>query len=912
MKPSNDIKLGLKAGISIAAALICGSAVSVSAQIPPGTLPVPGQQFPPGAVTTPPGAPYGISTNSVPGPNEEIQVSFQGANVDMIVQWLAQTTGKSVIKHPKVQCQLTIVSSKKVTTRNAVGLVYRALAMEGFSAIESGSSILLVPEGQEPKMSPELITTEKSDPANGRQRVVKIFPLKHLQASDLKERIKPVLSEKATVDVDERANQLIITDFNDTIELAGNLLAVLDTDKPGDMAVRVIPLKNVAAQDLVKEVAPLYTKMTAKGVRETIEVAANERSNSLIILSSESSFRAIEKLVQTLDTDDAKEKVMQAFPLKNADAADTAKQLQDLYQDSDNSNRYPFFYFSGQSQNTKSKKINVVADRRKNSVIVQAPPAMLESIGKMIESLDAPVSDNSLSPKIIPLKFVSAGDIEDILNELFLKRQATRNYWNPFDGSPESSTTADRDVGRLYGKVRITSEPHSNAIIITSNSPENLAAVEEILAKLDVPSQAGETTLRIGLRFASAATLANSVNILFAKGGSPAIRPVAQQPPQQGQQFQQQQQQQSSVSSSFGLEVDAKEDGYFPWLGGQPDNPRSTDGRAAARPVSDLVGRVRVVPDLRSNSLMITANLHFLPQVVKLIEELDAPTAQVLIEAKIVEVSSDFLDKLGVRWSPNGAAAFTPDDYDNSLLVKGKGGFAQNFGGPSTALANSLRSGLLESSISLDFLVQFLKKNTDATVLAEPQINIADNELGKLFVGQQVPFIDKSLSTDVGSLNQSFSYKDVGIILEVTPHINVDGDVALKIRAESSSIVPGQTLFGGAILNTRNFRTELTAKSGDTLVLGGIIQKQVSDTVRKTPFLGNIPGLGWAFKKKDKSAREVQLMVFLRPKVVRTPEDARRLMEEVTRRTPLIEKWKETVDPEIRDEKAVEPAEPKP
>jgi len=197
-------------------------------------------------------------------------------------------------------------------------------------------------------------------------------------------------------------------------------------------------------------------------------------------------------------------------------------------------------------------------------------------------------------------------------------------------------------------------------------------------------------------------------------------------------------------------------------------------------------------------------------------------------------------------------------------------------------------------------------------VLAEPQINIADNELGKLFVGQQVPFIDKSLSTDVGSLNQSFSYKDVGIILEVTPHINVDGDVALKIRAESSSIVPGQTLFGGAILNTRNFRTELTAKSGDTLVLGGIIQKQVSDTVRKTPFLGNIPGLGWAFKKKDKSAREVQLMVFLRPKVVRTPEDARRLMEEVTRRTPLIEKWKETVDPEIRDEKAVEPAEPKP
>src|SRR5436190_3787552 len=87
---------------------------------------------------------------------EEIQVSFQGANIDMIVQWLAQTTGKSVVKHPTVQCQLTIVSSKKVTPRDAVTLVYRALSLEGFTAIESSKSIFIVPEGKEPKMSPEL------------------------------------------------------------------------------------------------------------------------------------------------------------------------------------------------------------------------------------------------------------------------------------------------------------------------------------------------------------------------------------------------------------------------------------------------------------------------------------------------------------------------------------------------------------------------------------------------------------------------------------------------------------------------------------------------------------------------------------------------------------------------------------
>jgi len=121
---------------------------------------------------------------------------------------------------------------------------------------------------------------------------------------------------------------------------------------------------------------------------------------------------------------------------------------------------------------------------------------------------------------------------------------------------------------------------------------------------------------------------------------------------------------------------------------------------------------------------------------------------------------------------------FTADDFDNSVLVNAKGAYAKGFGGaagalgrPAAALANSLHSGVISSTMNLDFLIQFLKRTTDATVLAEPQINIKDNEVGRLFVGQQVPFIDRSLSTDVGGLNQSFSYKNVGVILEVTPHI---------------------------------------------------------------------------------------------------------------------------------------------
>jgi len=133
----------------------------------------------------------------------------------------------------------------------------------------------------------------------------------------------------------------------------------------------------------------------------------------------------------------------------------------------------------------------------------------------------------------------------------------------------------------------------------------------------------------------------------------------------------------------------------------------------------------------------------------------------------------------------------------------------------------------------------------------------------------------------------------VGVVLEVTPHINSSGDVQLKVHAESSTVAAGQTVLGGAVFNTRNFRTDLTAKHGQTLVLGGIIQRQISDTMTKTPLLGDIPILGWVFKKKDKVTHEVELMVFLRPKVVKTPQDVHELLKDVGRKAPLLKNWEE-------------------
>jgi type II secretion system protein D len=837
-------------------------------------------------------------------PTDLISLSFQNMQIDQVVQWLSDNTGKSVVKHPTAHCQMTIVGTKKVTRQEAVTMVYRALGMEGFTAIESSDSILIVPEDKEPKLSPELLGATNSAAPGGRQRMIKVFPLQHVQAADLSEKVKTVLSKDAVVVTDDRANLMIITDYNDNLAAANGLIAALDVAKNDDVLVRVIKLQTVNAQDLAKQIQPLYQKLTAKQAKEIIEVSASSTANSLMVLSSQANFNEIEQFARALDTTNAQERIMKTFELKNADAQDVAKQLQDLGKDQDNSDSpFRIFYFGGNPNSSDKAKISIVADRRRNAILVQAPPNAMDEIAKTVAALDAPVNDNSLAPRIVPLENVNAGDIEDVLNELFLKKTTQRSYYDDyFDPQPQ----VDRDVGRLYGKVRITSEAASNALIITANSQENLDAVIAVIKDLDKPSSAGDTTFHIRLNFGNAQKIANRINILFAKNGSQPLRPVNPQNQNNPlpQQPQQQNQQNAPAGDDFSLEQVVKEDPYYSWLGGSPDASGRTGGssdRTTERPISDLVGRVRVVPDEATSSLLVTANVHLFTQVSKMIEDMDVPPPQVLIDAKLVQVSANYLDNLGVRFSPDGSQTFSGSDYQNSFLPHAGGTYVKGLGG-NTSVNNpvggsgsvvqaisSLRSGVLDSTMSMDFLIQFLEQKVDATVISEPQLTIADNDMGKLFVGKAVPIETGNVNPSVGGSSQSFTYRNVGVIVEVEPHINDNGDVALRIRAESSTI-DAQQILSQPVFDSAQYRTELTAKEGQTLVMGGIIQKTFNDTSYKTPILGSIPGLNYIFGKRDKNGNRTELLVFLRPKVVRTPQQAKEMYDEVTKKLPLVEK----------------------
>lgn len=816
---------------------------------------------------------------------ELVNLSFKGANIDAIIQWLSKTTGKSIIKHPQANCKITIVSVDKLKKAEALDLLYHALSLEGVTTTENDKTIVIHPENVDAKVQPELLDSSDTEYPNGWRPVMRVFELKNVQASEMDNKIRELLSKNAKVQADEAGNKLIVTDYAENIELLDRLLASLDVEQSEDYTVRSIPIKNVDAEDLDDEISDLFRNKSRNGGL-SVDITANERSNSLIVMSSAADFKSIQELVRSLDTEDAQKSVLRQFQLVNAEAQEVATQLETLYENQDGRDRYSYYSYRRRSND---QSVSFVADTRRNILLVQGPPSAMEQIGELIKTLDEPISEDSLAPEIFQLEFVSAVDMEEVLNELFNESTNQRNYWGGWDRwDNRRNSGSSNSTGRLLGKVKITAEPYSNSIIVSSNSPENAAAVAEVLKTLDVPSQAGDTTLRVPLNFAEAVKVANSINVLFAKAGSPPSQGNNQNNRQNQNNQNNNQNNNQSNTPSFELEREIEDRAYYPWLGGQQDNNRF--GASLSRPVSELVGRVRIVPDQRTNSLLITSNMNFFPQVMKLVNELDAPTPQVLIEVRILEVSTDIRDRIGTRFTSGGANTFESDDFEGSLIGNATGGLGDTF---SNIFGSDTSSGVIDASVDVNLLVQFLRKNADATVLAEPQINVADNELGRLFVGSKIPFIQGSLNTREGGRNDTFQYRDVGIILELTPQINNDKEVALKIRVESSNMRAGETLLGGAILDTRSFRTDLLVRDQQTVVLGGIIQKEESETVRKVPLLGDIPVLGYAFKKRDKVVSDVELMVFLTPRITRTLDDVDSLTEHIESNTPKIKAWRE-------------------
>ncbi|MFP4515768.1 MAG: type II secretion system secretin GspD [Desulfovibrionales bacterium] len=302
---------------------------------------------------------------------------------------------------------------------------------------------------------------------------------------------------------------------------------------------------------------------------------------------------------------------------------------------------------------------------------------------------------------------------------------------------------------------------------------------------------------------------------------------------------------------------------------------------------------ITVVADKATNSIVVTAEPEEFAVLEPIIKNLDSPRKQVFIEAAIMEVSDTKIQSLGVNWNVADTMDGVLGVDEDTVAFGGSnpGGFPNLFQGNTLVPPSGLSLGLIsfpftfngQDVFNLATLVNLAKSSTDFDVLSYPQVMTMENEEAKIIVADNIPFTtqtDTGLETD-SRVIQSIDYRDVGVTLQVTPQINNQGSVKLKIFQEVSRIVEQVVRGEGnnivAIAPTTKKRTAETmveVKNGSTIVIAGLMEESNQNSNQGVPGLSDVPMLGWLFKSKSKSSDRTNLVIFITPHIIRNPNDA--------------------------------------
>ncbi|MTW09800.1 type II secretion system protein GspD [Pseudoduganella eburnea] len=501
---------------------------------------------------------------------------------------------------------------------------------------------------------------------------------------------------------------------------------------------------------------------------------------------------------------------------------------------------------------TPNNTIN--ANPGNNTLVITDYSDNLKRLAKIIASLDAP---SSADMDVVPVRYAIASDLAAMINKLM-----------------------EPGAGGDSGRVNLVPDPRTNSLVVRAPSAARANLAKSLIAKLDQPTQQAGNVHVVYLKNAEATKLAETLrSVVSGDGGSSS----------------------NSQSGSGSLSSQAGGIGNNPasqtGMGqssqsgtGQngPTNPALQSGSRSgsqSSPFSTQGGFIQA--DATTNTLIITAPEAVYRNLRAVIDQLDVRRAQVYIESMIVEVNAAKLSEFGVQWAGlqgsgrtyrvGGATTYNNVGGANSLV--NLEGFANGVTGaeaPGSGLTLGIFKQLANGKLGLGAVAHALGADDDSNILSTPNMLTLDNEVATIKVGQNVPIVTGSFTTTSGSSSNPFTTvdrKDIGITLKVRPQISEGGTIKLAIYNESSSIdtsVAQNT--NGLILKNRTIETNIIADDGQILVLGGLIQDDSSDGVEKVPGLGDIPLIGNLFKYQKRNRKKTNLMVFLRPVVVRNRE----------------------------------------
>jgi general secretion pathway protein D len=457
---------------------------------------------------------------------------------------------------------------------------------------------------------------------------------------------------------------------------------------------------------------------------------------------------------------------------------------------------------------------HLAAYQPNNSLIITDRAANVERIGRLIRQMDQ-AGDREI--EFIGLKYAAASEVVRILTAM---------------------TQQDKQADPTSQTPTIIADERSNSILVSGDKSAR-QRFAEIVKQLDIPLKDDGATQVVYLRYASAENLA------------PILEGYAEQ-----------------VGQAEGTAA----------AGGAP-----AGGAGGAR--GSAYERTRVLADKDTNALIITAPPKTMRQIRDVIAQLDIRRAQVLVEAIIAEVSANKSSQIGVDWAVFNGERIAAAGILNPSTLSALSAAAAS-GNPQAALS-AVGQGINivggrdggDNGTTFGLLLKALKGDGDTNVLSTPTLVTLDNEEAKFSVGQEVPYQTGSFTNTggvSGSVNpfQTIERKDVGLTLSVTPQISGESEtIKLKLNLEVSGIASGTAGSANLITNKRTLTNVVGVENGQVLVIAGLIDDQINDQQRGVPFLSDIPLLGALFKYRSIDKTKQNLMLFIRPSVLRKRSD---------------------------------------
>ena len=389
--------------------------------------------------------------------------------------------------------------------------------------------------------------------------------------------------------------------------------------------------------------------------------------------------------------------------------------------------------------------------------------------------------------------------------------------------------------------IRFVPNDRLNAILVITSRPAYLARAAEWIAKLDVQSRSNEEQLFVyNIQNRPAQELAGILKSILAQQSRDARSQNTEIAPELN----------PVLVSDGGVEITA---------------PDAGDSRR----LNNIV-----VADIENNALLISTTAREFGQIEQILHQLDVLPVQVLLEAVIAEVTLNDQLELGMRWF-----------FENGGFKIGLSELASGFTG-----ASFPGFSWTYAAENLEVTLNALASITDVNIISSPTLMARNNQTAVLQVGDEVPIITQQAAdtSNPGAIVNSVEMRDTGIILTVTPRVNRAGRVMLDIEQEVSSVVETTTSgIDSPTIRQRKISTKVTVHDGESLALGGLIQENNSLTRSQVSLLGNIPVIGNAFKNKSDKIKRTELIIFIRPRVVRSTQEAREVTAEFSEKLHL-------------------------